>query len=462
MHTHVELTNNRYIFRQKMNGFRSLLTLTLVLFLGCLTGYAQESANQHISKRYNIFFEINKYSFDKNFRDNARTIEIMREDIQTSLQMDGVLPDSLLILSTASPDGRYSWNQVLAKNRAESTRKLLLEMFPEFKDAHIQVGYLEEDWDGLYQVLKANPNFPQREEMMEIIEDENDVQSKEQRLRALKLGWRYLVNNHIYALRNSSITLSVVMTATNADDEFVRERPKQEPLPELQYSYVPTFEQPVGDIAPFTPAPPQFRKTIFAARTNLIMPGLSIGLSFPIHENWSVGVNYNYPWAVSKNNKWCVENLSWFVDAQYWFTNDKTRWTPTSRLKGHGLGLYAGAGYYDFQTKVKGSQGEYIDFGVDYTYALPVANDKLRFEFNIGLGFVKTWYRPYTPSTDYEDLIKEPGVKYRSTNFFGPTRAGVSLVYPITVPVKNNPYVKMAERQQRKAERQNKTKGGDE
>ena len=99
---------------------------------------------------------------------------------------------------------------------------------------------------------------------------------------------------------------------------------------------------------------------------------------------------------------------------------------------------------------------------MDYTYALPVANDKLRFEFNLGLGFIKTWYRPYTPSTDYEDLIKEPGVKYRSTNFFGPTRAGVSLVYPITVPVKNNPYVKMAERQQRKAERQNKTKGGDE
>ena len=228
-----------------MNNFRSLLTLTLALFLCCLTGYAQESHNQHISKRYNIFFEINRFSFDKNFRDNARTIEIMREDIQTTLQMDGVLPDSLLILSTASPDGRYSWNQVLAKNRAANTKKLLLEMFPEFKDANIKVEYLEEDWDGLYQVLKANPQFPQREQMMAVIEDDNDVQSKEQRLRALKQGWRYLVNNYIYALRNSSITLSVVMTATNADDEFVRERPKPEPIPELQYSYVPTFEQPV-------------------------------------------------------------------------------------------------------------------------------------------------------------------------------------------------------------------------
>lgn len=445
-----------------MNAFRSLLTLTLVLFLGCLTGYAQESANQHISKRYNIFFEINKYSFDKNFRDNARTIEIMREDIETTLKMDGVLPDSLLILSTASPDGRYSWNQVLAKNRAASTQKLLLEMFPEFKNAHIKVEYLEEDWDGLYQVLKANPQFPQREQMMAVIEDDNDVQSKEQRLRALKQGWRYLVNNYIYALRNSSITLSVVMTATNADDEFVRERPAQEPLPELQYSYTPTFEQPVGDIAPYTPEPPKFRKTILAARTNLLIPGMNVGMEIPIGSHWSIGLDYFYPWAVSKDNLWCGEMLGWFIDAKYWFPGKNNKWAPDSKLKGHAVGLYAGVGYYDYQNKAHGAQGEYLDLGIDYTYALPVANDKLRLEFNIGLGLISTLYRPYYPSSDYEDLIKEPGIKYRSTNFFGPTRAGVSLVYPITVTTKKNPYTKMAKAEQKRVERQNKRKGGDE
>ena len=112
----------------KMKCFRFLLMLMLFLLVNIHIGHAQESANQYISKRYNIFFEIDRFSFDKNFRDNARTIEIMREDIQTTLQMDGVLPDSLLILSTASPDGRYSWNQVLAKNRAENTKKLLLSL----------------------------------------------------------------------------------------------------------------------------------------------------------------------------------------------------------------------------------------------------------------------------------------------------------------------------------------------
>ena len=93
-------------------------------------------------------------------------------------------------------------------------------------------------------------------------------------------------------------------------------------------------------------------------------------------------------------------------------------------------------GYYDFQNKIQGKQGEFINFGVEYTYALPVANDKLRLEFNLGLGFLNTWYRPYTPASDYSDLIKEPGVKYRSTNFVGPTRVGVSLVWPVTVNVK--------------------------
>ena len=51
-------------------------------------------------------------------------------------------------------------------------------------------------------------------------------------------------------------------------------------------------------------------------------------------------------------------------------------------------------------------------------------------------------------------------MKYRSTNFVGPTRAGVSLVYPITVPVKKNPYTKIVERKQRQEERKNRKEGG--
>ena len=447
-----------------MKNARPLILLTMLLILCSGLCYAQDENSIHLQKRYNIFFKINSHKIDYNFKDNARTINQMKCDIDTTLQLDGAVPDSLLILSTASPDGSYEFNRKLAQNRAISTRAMLLEMFPQFKDAHIEVDFLEEDWDGLKQVLKAHPEFPQREEMLAVIEDTKDTQSKEQRLRGLKDGWKYLVENYIHALRNSSITISVVMTATNADDEFVYEKPTYDPIPALSYSYTPTFTQEFKEDIELTPVveEPKYRKTILAARSNLLLPGLNVGMEIPIGSHWSVGLDYYYPWFVSNKNLWCSELLGWFIDTKYWITGKNNKWTPESKLKGHAIGVYAGVGYYDFQKRTNGIQGEYLDLGVDYTYAMPVADDKLRLEFNLGVGYISTLYRPYYPSSDYEDLIKEPGVKYRATNFIGPTRAGVSLVYPIKASVKKNPYKKMAEREQRRTERQNKRKGGNE
>lgn len=406
--------------------FASVILALSSLFLVVAQETPKPGAH-HVQKRYNIFFRINSPEIDRTFQDNARTLDQMKSDIDTTLALDGAVPDSLLILSTASPDGSYAFNKWLAGARAESTEKLLLEMFPEFKDAVILVDFLEEDWDGLRQVLRQHPEFPQRDEMMAIIDDQGQIDDKEKALRACKQGWRYLVNNYIHALRNSSITISVI----GPPDEFTRAEPV---IPVAQYSYMPTFEAPQTTIPPYHGANEiQWRKMIFAARSNLLVPGLNVGLEFPIKDNWSVGIDYWYPWAVSKHNKWCGEMLGLFVDAKYWFPGEKYQWTRTERLQGHAVGVYAGAGYYDYQNIAKGAQGEYIDFGVDYTFALPIANDRLRLEFNVGLGFIRTWYRPYHPSSDYEDLIKEPGIKYHSTNFFGPTRAGVSLVVPIIV-----------------------------
>ena len=420
-------------------------------------------AGSYVVKRYNLFFRINSPIIDEDFQDNAKTIATMREDIEATLQMDGSVPDSLLILSTASPDGGYEFNKRLARNRAASTEKLLLEMFPQFKDAHIKVEYLEEDWDGLRQVLRAHPEFPQREEMLAVVEDNNDLQSKENRLRALKQGWRYLVRNYIYALRNSSITLTVVMTSDNKDDEYVIEevRPQMAELPAIQPDPVHFEPLPIVEILQRIPLEVKFTKTILAARTNLLVPGLNFGVEVPIGTNWSVGLDYYYPWAVSAENKWCGEMLGWFIDGKYWITGEKYKWDVNSKLKGHAIGLYGGLGYYDYQKRTNGIQGEYVDFGVDYTFAMPIANDKLRLAFNVGVGYIYTLYRPYYPSSDFDDLIKEPGVKYRTTNFIGPTRASVSLVYPITVPTKN-PYIKLADKAERKAARKDKRKGGAE
>lgn len=418
-----------------------LIFFSLVISIACATAQQKVgTSTKLVQKRYNIFFKINDTEIDRSFKNNAYILNKIQEDIEATLATDGTFPDSLLILSTASPDGRYTYNRWLASERAKSTEKMLLKMFPQLKEAHLKVEYIEEDWDGLRQILKSDPNFPQREEMLAILDYKTKVDNKEKALRALKKGWRYLVNNHIYALRNSSITICVIMRGE--PDEFIRHIPL-DPCP-AQIEYTPEFKSNYI----FCPAPRESKtpikieesKMVMAVRSNLIAPGLNVGIEVPIGNKWSAGVDYWYPWFVSKSNKWCAEQLALFIDGRYWFTGEKYRWTETQKLQGHAIGIYMAAGYYDYQSRTHGKQGEYFNIGIDYTFALPVAQNRLRLEFNIGIGFVMNEYRPYKPSTDFSDLIKDPGIKYRTSNFFGPTRGGVSLVVPIMVKHQNNKF----------------------
>jgi hypothetical protein len=178
---------------------------------------------------------------------------------------------------------------------------------------------------------------------------------------------------------------------------------------------------------------PSNRKTVVALRTNFLMPVYNFGLEVPLGDHFSLGFDYYYPWMKSERNSWCSQLIGGFVEARYWITGERHAWTADSRLKGHAIGLYAGAGYYDLQNFDKGNQGEYIDAGLDYTFALPIAAGRLRLEFNIGLGYLQTVYRPYTMSSDHTELIKDPSIRQKTTTFIGPTRGGISLVVPINV-----------------------------
>ena len=79
-----------------------VLAVIVPLLLGTFTSYSQENETKRrafIEKRYNIFFRINSPIIDYDFKDNKRTIEQMVEDIQTTLELDGAVPNQLLILS---------------------------------------------------------------------------------------------------------------------------------------------------------------------------------------------------------------------------------------------------------------------------------------------------------------------------------------------------------------------------
>ena len=373
-------------------------------------------------KQYTIFFRINRWNIDTTFRGNGETIRRMQAEIDSLISEGSITADSISIVSAASPDGGNAFNVWLSKKRGLSTMDLLEERYPDIDPEIIYIDPMGEDWSTFRKVVYEDRNIPARDELIALMESDLTNDEKEKVLRKMNPTFRYILKHHIYLMRASAVTFNVsvpmVLMPPIAGPQALAEGPEGNIL----YRQV----QPL-------PQAPVEKKMILAARTNLLVPALNVGVEVPVGYSWSVGADYYFPWWLARSNRYCAEMLGWFVDTKYWFGKDRDE---EDKLTGHALGAYAGFGYYDYQWEKSGNQGEYIDIGVDYTYAIPLAKDRLRMEFNIGLGWIHTVARRYTPTDDYTDLIKDPGIRHRKYNFFGPTRASVSLVVPIRVKVK--------------------------
>lgn len=386
-----------------------------------------------IVENFAIWYKVDSIDINPTYLDNRRQMDHIIHYLNTSPRID-----SITIYAWSSPEGRYSRNKWLSQERAKAAKAYLLKHSPDsakLNSGKIKISPIAENWMGLTALVEEKYDLNDREQVLAILNDRSiDDQTRKTRLQRLGKGkpWRYMIKNYMPSLRTATWVCV-----------WVEAPPVLPPVEEVK----DTLFCHKGDIVipPPPPPPPPLppvekeRKMIFAPRTNLLVPALNVGLEFPIKDNWSIGVDYYYPWAVSKHNKWCGEMLGLFVDTRYWFPGDKYEWSKDDRLKGHAIGIYGGAGYYDYQNISQGYQGEYIDAGVDYTFALPVGpqdNRWMRIEFNIGIGWIRTWARHYVPSDDYSQLIKDPGVKNLVFDYFGPARASVSFVLPIIATYK--------------------------
>jgi hypothetical protein len=206
----------------------------------------------------------------------------------------------------------------------------------------------------------------------------------------------------------------------------------------LEPSCVVAEDAPKASKVPTTATAPNTasdveRKPIMAVRSNLLVPALNVGVEVPIGNHWSVGADYYFPWVWPKqDNKNCFEFLGWGIEGRYWFGKNRTIF---DRLQGHSVGLYGYMGYYDFERNFHGHQGEFVNVGLDYTYAMAVGKRKsIHFEFSLGVGYIYSQARKYTVIEAGAPLISDKITK--NIGYFGPTKANISLVVPIFQRVK--------------------------
>lgn len=389
-------------------------------------GYSQESEDKFSTVNLSISFARNNSIVSLQFSNNLQQFEQLEEFVGKVSTIH-----KISILSNCSPDGALWRNTQLAKERGEAVKKSLLSLIKKHNvelSNPIEVDYTPEDWSGLVELVEQNYSRDDKEQLISILKSKESNEKKKTLIKELSSGesFNYLMQD-IMPLLRKSVVVTIVVPSYLKDENFEKlpQMPQREPQKAvvmqdkgLEPVLLAKAQQKPESLQIETNVPKEY---IFNLKTNLLLPLLNVGIEVPIKEKYTVGIEYYYPWIKPSSDKWCAQMMAWFLEAKYWIKNK------------HGFGVYTGVGYYDYQDSKSGDQGEFVDIGVDYTYSIAVGAKKwMKIQFNLGLGYVFTTARHYHPTEDYEHLIKDPTVKRKNSHFVGPTRAGVSLVFPIS------------------------------
>lgn len=134
-------------------------------------------------------------------------------------------------------------------------------------------------------------------------------------------------------------------------------------------------------------------------------------------------MNWMYAWWKSdrKHNYWRAYGGDFEI--RRWLSKEP----DTKPLSGHHIGVYAQMLTYDFELGGRGYLGDKWTYGggVSYGYSLPLSS-RLNLDFTLGLGYLGGIYKEYLPIDDHYVWQKT-----RKMNWFGPTKAEISLVWLI-------------------------------
>lgn len=340
----------------------------------------------------------------------------------------------LSIIGGASPEGSVNLNNKLSDQRVETILSIIPDSrFSSSRD--VDLSFIGRDWNGLYNLAKADPNIPFKAETLNLLNEissELNSENKEkesdhflERLKELKEGIPYTyLYKHIFPLLRASRVYFTYYTLVTTD--LTISGPNLHP-----YGLVDNPE----DFVSYQPIPiKQGRNFYMALKTNMIFDLLalpSLSAEFYLGKNFSAVANWTYGWWDTDRTHHYWRAYGGDLAFRWWF-GKKAAEKP---LTGHHLGVYGGILTYDFEFGGTGYMGGLPHetlwnrslriAGVEYGYSLPIAR-RINIDFTIGIGYLGGKYIKYIPE----------GGRYlwQSThkiNWFGPTKAEVSLVWLI-------------------------------
>ena len=391
----------------------------------------EERKDSSKTEQFILHYRVNDIELDADYMDNKTQLHRIRHYFANSPRID-----SVTIYSWASPEGGIKFNTYLSRERGKTAKELLLSFSPDsakFNSGKIKLSPVAENWEGLEKIVEERYFRHDRDKVLKILRTQGiSDETRKWRLQQLNEGitWKYLIRRYMPELRAATwicvwaeIIDPMPEVAAIVAKAMAEEQATAVEMPEIALpaeSYVPPME-----------------KTILALKSNMLYDAVSavnFAVEIPFNERYSILYEHHCPWWLSKDNKHCLQFLSFGAEARWWFLPRPREATPDLKrrdaLMGHFIGAYGWTGKSDIQWERDFGcyQFEFCSAGLTYGFAFPVSK-YLNLEFSISAGYAQIPYQHYIPTEDWQILIRDKN-KAGTLHYFGPTKAEISLVIP--------------------------------
>lgn len=191
----------------------------------------------------NVVFEFNHTVLKQDYHNNRNELQKIEDAIDHAKDDHDVAISKIQLIGYASPDGAYSNNERLARNRTEVIGNFI-EKNSGFSSDKFQTSSVAEDWNGLKELISES-NLNCKEEALKIINLKyRDPDEKEKDLKAVcGAEFRLVLNNLYPKLRHTDCMIEYTVRNFSVAEtkQILKEQPQKLSLLEF-YNYACQFQ----------------------------------------------------------------------------------------------------------------------------------------------------------------------------------------------------------------------------
>lgn len=169
---------------------------------------AKETKRRDLSGRAYLSFPVNKTSIYPEYLNNKSELNKILETVKQVEDNKYASITAIRIKGYASPEGKYSNNERLAKERSEALAEYISKEYKLDKNL-FKVEYEPEDWEGMRDMVSAS-DLEDKDALLEIITGDDAPDIKEGKLRQSK-SFRYIRDKILPWLRHSDYRVDYII-----------------------------------------------------------------------------------------------------------------------------------------------------------------------------------------------------------------------------------------------------------